>query len=330
MKVEELIKSENFIIIDTRTPAEFKEAHIPKAINIPLFTNEERAIVGTLYKQEGKNIAIKEGINIFSKKMPTMMEDYFKFKNKKLLIYCWRGGMRSKVIVNFLDALGFYVKQLEGGHKAYRNYVLNYFKSINFKPKLTVLYGLTGAGKTELLHELEDTIDLEDIAQHRSSLLGKIGLKPRSQKMFDAILFDKLKELENKKNIFIEGESRKIGKVEMPEFLWQKMKKSKKIKITCPLKDRAKRIIKEYFSNITKKDLDYIIEILPKLKQKLSNKVIEELRSNINNKEYEQFTITMLEKYYDPLYEHTINEIKYDLETPFNKALIVLKENNSK
>tara|TARA_Y100000034_G_C6830945_1_gene375049 strand:+ start:36 stop:1019 length:984 start_codon:yes stop_codon:yes gene_type:complete len=318
MKFNEV--TDDFVIIDTRSPAEYEETHIPGAYNIPLFTNEERAIVGTIFKKEGNMNAIKEGINIFSKKLPEMMKEYFKHRNKKILIYCWRGGMRSKVIVNFLESIGFYAKQLDGGHKAYRKDVLNYFNNIKFKPKLIVLHGLTGSGKTEILKKIQPSIDLEGIAQHRSSLLGRIGLKPRSQKMFDALLYQKLKKLENEKFVFIEGESRKIGKVEMPLFLMKKIKNGINIKIECNIDERTQRLVKEYFTKISKKDINYILEILPKLKQKISNKVINELENSINEKKYDNFTKSMLEHYYDPLYKHSLDKLNYKLITNDKKA----------
>ena len=312
--VQELLDLKDVLVVDIRSPAEFKEAHIPNAINIPLFSNEERAVVGTLYKQEGRNKAIVEGVNIFSKKLPEMMNEYFKFRNKRLVIYCWRGGMRSKIINNLLDSVGFWVRQLDGGHKAFRKHVLRYFNEVNFKPKLYVLHGLTGCGKTEILQKLKDKhpiIDLEGLAQHRSSLLGSIALKPNTQQMFDALLFFELRKLEDEKYIFIEGESRKIGKVQMPDFLWNKMKKSDNIRVNCSMENRVKRLSSEYVNSISEKDINLILEVMDSLRQKLSNELVDELKKAILDKRYLYYTKQMLEHYYDPLYSFSINKLSY-------------------
>ncbi len=313
ISVKEALKEKDVIFVDTRSPAEYEEAHIPDAINIPLFDNDERAIVGTLYKKEGKDIAMKKGLDIIGNKLSSMMEQYFELKNKKLILYCWRGGMRSKSIAGLLDSLGFYVRRLEGGHKAFRNYVLKEFKEMDFKPKLIVLYGLTGAGKTELLQKLSPVIDLERLAQHRSSLLGPIGLKPRTQKMFDALLYVKITELQDEKYVFMEGESRKIGKVQMPDFLWNKMKKNSiNVKIECSVNNRIKRLVKEY-TPMGKEDIEYTHNVLDSLRQKLSSKVVEELKQAIDDEEYDKFTELMLSHYYDPLYSYTVDNVKYNL-----------------
>src|SRR3989338_10355381 len=229
----------NYVFFDTRTPIEFAEDHIPGAVNLPLFSNEERAIVGTAYKQTGKEQAIEEGIKFFSKKLDKIFRTAKQFKDKQLVVYCWRGGMRSKAVANFIDSVGLKVFQLEGGHKAYRKYVretLNEFKKKTEKnKKAIVLWGFTGAGKTEMLERLEkegyNVIDLEGLAQHRNSMYGRVGLIPRTQKMFESLLLEKLKNLESKKYFFIEGESSKIGRIQVPDFIMKRIKEGFHVKV---------------------------------------------------------------------------------------------------
>src|SRR3989344_856047 len=134
--ITQALLEKNSIFIDTRTPKEYAEDHLPNAVNIPLFSNEERAIVGTMYKQVSKEKAIETGMELFSKKLPQFMNTINKYKDRELIIYCWRGGMRSKTVASLLDGLGYNVKQLIGGHKQYRAYVRERLEQFQLKPKL--------------------------------------------------------------------------------------------------------------------------------------------------------------------------------------------------
>src|SRR5258705_3027705 len=197
-------------VIDVRSPGEYKHAHIPGAYSLPLFTDEERKIVGTAYKQESREKAIKIGLDFFGSKMRKMVEEiestisnWQRVKKHEdelliancLLIYCWRGGMRSAAVAWLMDLYGFKVYTLSGGYKKFRNYVLDTFKlSLQFK----ILGGYTGSGKTDMLKALEKqgeiVIDLEEIARHRGSAFGNIGFeKQPTQEMFDNILAQELR-----------------------------------------------------------------------------------------------------------------------------------------
>jgi len=299
--------NKDYIFIDVRTPKEYDESTIPGAINIPLFSNEERAVVGKLYTKQGQEEAIKKGLEFVSKKLPNLIENVSKYKDKEIIIFCWRGGMRSKSLSSLLDSLGYKVSQLEGGYKAYRNYILKQFEDYKIKPKLIVLHGLTGSGKTEILNKFDNSLDLEDIAQHRSSLLGCVGLKPRSQKMFDSLLFNRLEELQKEKFIIIEGEARKIGRVQMPLFLFKTMKKGIKVKIVVPTEERVKRLVDEYTD-----DKEEIIERVKLLTKALGKKKIEKIVDLIEKEDFSSAAKIILEEYYDPLYKHTVENIDYD------------------
>ncbi|MBI3032160.1 tRNA 2-selenouridine(34) synthase MnmH [Candidatus Woesearchaeota archaeon] len=305
---------QNFVFFDTRTPNEFAEDHIPGAISLPLFSNEERAIVGTIYKQVGKEQAIEEGIKYFSAKLDTFFKEVKQYKQQKIVIYCWRGGMRSKAVASFLESIGFDVFQLEGGHKAYRTYVREQLPKISLPKNILVLWGLTGVGKTELLITLKkqeyNTLDLEGLAQHRSSMFGGIGLKPRTQKMFESYLFQALKTLENKNYVFTEGESKKIGNVQIPDFLMESIKKGINIRVNENIEKRAKRITKEYYQD--PEMIEEIKKIIPKTKQKVGKQQVQMMLNALEQKDFITTNKILLEYYYDPLYKYTIDAIKYE------------------
>ncbi|MEK6901577.1 MAG: tRNA 2-selenouridine(34) synthase MnmH, partial [Nanoarchaeota archaeon] len=306
------VRMQNTLFIDTRTPAEFEEDHIPRAINLPVLSNEERALVGTIYKQKSKEEAIIVGKEFFTRKQPEFLREIKKNKTKKLIINCWRGGMRSKFIVDLLRSLGYEAYQLQGGYKEYRRYVREQLEQFQLKPKLIVLWGLTCTGKTKLLSFFPNSLDLEGLAQHRGSLYGGIGLTPRTQKAFENVLFWKLQELNGEKYILLEGESRKIGDVQMPDFLYKAMLKGIPILITRNLERRAEHALQEYFK--TKEDLQRIKEVtahLFKVISKEKQQKVLELLDKGNNKEAVKI---LLEFYYDPLYNHTIKKKEYRFE----------------
>jgi tRNA 2-selenouridine synthase len=193
-------------VFDVRSPGEYNHAHIPGAISLPLFSDEERKIVGTAYKQESRQQAIKTGLDFFGPKMRKMVEDVESIVGSResvvvnsqlpthdsrlILVHCWRGGMRSAAVAWLLDLYGFKVYTLIGGYKKFRNHVLDTFQ---FPFRFNILGGFTGSGKTELLKSLEEkgekVIDLEGIAQHKGSAFGNIGMPEQpSQEMFENLL----------------------------------------------------------------------------------------------------------------------------------------------
>jgi tRNA 2-selenouridine synthase len=219
--------NESIPIIDVRSPKEFAQGHIPGAHNLPLFSDAERALVGTCYKQKGKEPAIKLGLEIVGLKMTSFVEDAAKMApGKKIMLHCWRGGMRSSCMAWLLELTGFQVAILKGGYKAYRNYVLSVFQK-DFK--LKVLGGRTGSGKTHLLQLVQDKgkqiIDLEAIAHHKGSAFGKIGFaaQPTSEQ-FENDLARKLQMLDLQHEIWIEDESKGIGRCFIPLNFLQTMR----------------------------------------------------------------------------------------------------------
>ena len=217
--------------------------------------------------------------------------------------------MRSKSLTILLQSLGFDIKQLEGGHKVYRNYIIEQLKNYRPKGKFVVLYGMTGCGKTKMLKKFKNSLDLEGLAQHRSSLFGDIGLKPRSQKMFEALLFKRLSELKEHDYIITEGESRKIGQVIIPEAIYTEMQKGINVKVEASMEQRVKNLM-ECYSN---KEDDKIIEKIKMLSKSLGNKRTGEMLELFEKKRFEEVAKILLEEYYDPLYSHTINKHQYAL-----------------
>lgn len=248
---EFLKKAEAVTVLDVRSPGEFEQAHIPNAYSLPLFTNEQRKVVGTAYKQESRETAIKIGLDYFGPNMRSMVEEVEKLTGSKtgeVLIHCWRGGMRSGAVAWLLDLYGFKVTLLEGGYKAYRNWVLQQFEN---DYALKIIGGYTGSAKTDLLHDLASdnhaTVDLEGLANHRGSALGGINQPPQpSQEMFENLLATQLHRHRNANFIFLEDESQRIGNMQIPNVFWNKMENSMVYFLDVPFETRLNYLLPIY------------------------------------------------------------------------------------
>ena len=241
-------------LLDVRSPAEFEQGHIPGAINVALFTNEERARVGTIYKQDGHHAAVLEGLRIVGPKMASIVEQALEIApERKLKVHCWRGGMRSGSVGWLLRQAGFTVEVLNGGYKAYRQKVLQELANpFNF----VVVGGPTGSGKTHVLKALqnsgEQVIDLEGLANHKGSAFGALGEKVQpSIEQFENNLHELITQMDANKRIWIEDESRKIGSVFIQDHLWLQMRNAPLINICLPISERVNFLVEEYgkFSN---------------------------------------------------------------------------------
>lgn len=256
----------NYLLFDVRSPAEFEHAHIPGAHSLPLFDNEQRAIVGTTYKKQSREDAIKVALPFFGEKMKQMIEvveklssEFEKQNNQKpnLIVHCWRGGMRSAAVAWLLDLYGFKVIQLQGGYKAYRNWVTD---KCTQPLSLKVLGGYTGSGKTEILQALAEkgnaVIDLEGLAKHKGSSFGALGqgVQP-SQEMFENLLSNAILEQEKKgMTIWVEDESQRIGTVMIPTSFFSQLKNSTCYFMRIPFEARLSFIVLQY-GNFSKSDL---------------------------------------------------------------------------
>lgn len=316
--VKDALEKKDAVLIDARSEKEYAEDHIAGAINLPILDNEERHIVGFIYKQVNQDDAYAKGYEFFEKKKEELKKLLKKYENKKLLVYCARGGMRSKAMTEFLTQVGLDATQIEGGYKSYREIVRDEIKGLEL-PKIFVISGLTGSGKTELIKKLKNHVDLEGLAGHKSSIFGMIGQTPVSQKMFETKLLSELQK--NRKYIIFEGESRKIGDVFIPENIYKAMQEGINIKLVIPIDLRAQRIVDEYFD--TEKNVEEVRSIIPKLKQALGGEKIKIMLDLIKKKDYHPVAKMLLEDYYDLKYSHTVENKKYQLiveETDLEEA----------
>ncbi|MEK6920937.1 MAG: tRNA 2-selenouridine(34) synthase MnmH [Nanoarchaeota archaeon] len=302
-------KTENTIFIDTRAPIEFEEDHLPNAINVPIINNQERVIVGTIYKQVSQEKAIDVGMGFYRNRIPIIMKAVEPHKDKTMIVYCWRGGLRSKTIAALLETEGYTVFQLAGGYKAYRAYVREKLNNYTIKSKVITLYGLTCTGKTALLKHFQNSIDLEECAGHRGSMYGGIGIQQNSQKRFENLLFQKLEQRKEEKYILVEGESKRIGNIFIPEFFYHAMESGIKIKITRSLEKRAQAGAEEYCD--TEEKQEEMRRITKLIRQRMSNKTKEDILIALDKKEYEKAWTLLFTEYYDPLYDHYLEKQKY-------------------
>ena len=236
-------------VIDVRSPSEFAAGHIPGALNIPLFDDAERASVGTLYKKEGRIAAIIEGLRLSGPAMAGKLQAALSAAREgKLLVHCWRGGMRSEAMAWLFTQGDIETEILEGGYKSYRNYIL---EKLGTRRKMIVLGGMTGSSKTHILRFLkqlgEQVIDLEGLANHKGSAFGSLGQKPQpSTEHFANILFQEWNELDDKLPVWVEDESRNIGSVFMPENFYLNMQDTPAIVLMMDVKTRMPRLLEEY------------------------------------------------------------------------------------
>ncbi|MGZ5254390.1 MAG: tRNA 2-selenouridine(34) synthase MnmH, partial [Flavitalea sp.] len=322
------VETEQFIsyaefhpVLDVRSPAEYNHAHIPGAISFPLFTDEERKVVGTLYKQRSREDAIKEGLVFFGPKMRAMIEKVEEILAEKkfnkitlqqenfvatncVLVHCWRGGMRSGAVAWLLDLYGFKVFTLNGGYKKFRNHVISAFeKNLN----ASILGGYTGSGKSYLLQELHKRgkriIDLELIANHKGSAFGTMGEQP-TQEMFENLLGLAIHELlkVNNEPIWFEDESQRIGSVNIPSPLWNQMREAQILFVDIPFEERLNHIVAEYGKIDKEKLINSIVRISKRLGGLETKTAINHLlEGNIR----ECFDVLL--KYYDKWYLKGLN-----------------------
>jgi tRNA 2-selenouridine synthase len=303
-----------FPVLDVRSPGEYKHAHIPGAYNLPLFTDEERKIVGTTYKQESREAAIKTGLGYFGPKMREMIESVESLAGsgmRQVLVHCWRGGMRSAGVAWLLDLYGYKVCTLSGGYKSYRNRVLETF---SFLFSFNVLGGYTGSGKTYVLNELEKkgaiVIDLEKLASHKGSAFGDIGMPDQpTQEMFENLLSQELRDKSNydaqaglSSPIWLEDESQRIGQINLPNNLWNTMRQSPILFMAIPFEERLKHIVREYGELDKEKMTSGIVRIQKRLGPMETKTALQTLADGAI-----ELCFRILLNYYDKHYNKALN-----------------------
>jgi tRNA 2-selenouridine synthase len=303
----------NHPVFDVRSPGEYLHAHIPGAFNLPLFSDEERKIVGTAYKQEGKQPAIKYGLEFFGPKMITLIDDVKavlkKSSSSNILLHCWRGGMRSAAVAWLMDLYGFDVYLLEGGYKTYRQHVLAVF---DLPLRMQIIGGYTGSNKTGMLHQLKQmghaVIDLEHIALHKGSAFGGIDMEPQpTQEMFENKLagiinqIHLLQENNEATDCWIEDESQRLGKLHIPHPFWNSMRQKTVYFLDIPFEERLKHIITCYGNLDKEKLITAVIRIRKRLGPLESKNCINFLlEDNIPD------AFRILLQYYDKTYRKSL------------------------
>ncbi len=304
--------AQDHLVIDVRAPIEFNNGHVPGAINIPLFEDIERAEIGTLYKQKGKDPAVMRGFEIASPKFIEFIK-LVKNTTKKndVFVYCFRGGMRSNTFGWLLNTAGLNARVMKGGYKAYRNHLLSEFES---PKKLILLGGSTGSGKTEILYELQkqiQLIDLEKLANHKGSAFGSINQPPQlTQQLFENSFYDELIKQNFEKYILLEDESMSIGFNKIPYTFWLQMKSSPIIKINVPFELRVNRLVKDYGNTSAEKLKKGLISISSRLGPNYTAEAMKHLEDG-NLADFMRIAL----KYYDKAYN--FNYTKGEKKTIF-------------
>lgn len=287
-------------LLDVRAPSEYTAGHIPGAISFPLFSDEERAIVGTLYKNNGQKLAIKKGLELIGPKMKPLIEKSEALNSDRFRIHCWRGGMRSQSLAWLLEMYGFKVSLLEGGYKSYRSAMLKCFET-DFD--LRVVSGYTGSKKTLILHALqklgEQIIDLEGLANHQGSSFGNVLTTGQpSTEHFHNLLYEDLRKLDPSKPIWIEDESNMIGHCNMPRPLFLLKQSSAHVIIEIPLSARLDHLVSDY-GDVAKSGLESATN---GIRKRLGHQRADEAIDLIGEGKFKEAAAIILD-YYDRMYQ---------------------------
>ncbi|WBW50586.1 tRNA 2-selenouridine(34) synthase MnmH [Peptoniphilus equinus] len=314
--LEEYLNRPSTQFVDVRSPSEFSTATIPGAVNIPLFSDEEREMIGYTYVQKSTSEAKRLGVSMVSRRLPdiyarieALMTIY-----DDVILFCSRGGMRSCTLFELLRALKLPIKRLKGGYKGYRHFILNHLDALTLSYNYIVLWGMTGTGKTQLLMRLKDegynVLDLEGLANHRGSLLGHIGLGTQpTQKHFESLIYDALHSMPEGP-VFVESESRKIGSVSLPQGLVTAMAESPYIEVTDTLEHRVERLLLTY-----PKDHDAIKKALELMSPYIGKAPVSRLFNALDNNDYAMIATYLIENYYDRNYKRALKPFEFTVSS---------------
>lgn len=297
-------------IIDVRSPKEFETGHIPGAYNIPIFSNEERAIVGTKYKQEGRDPAILTGLEIVGGKLRSFADTARKLSKKnQLLVHCWRGGMRSSSMAWLFEMAGIRTHVLEGGYKAFRKYGKS---KLSASRKIIILGGLTGSGKTETILKIkekgEQVVDLEGLAHHKGSAFGALGQEPQpTNEQFENELIYQWLSLDISKPIWLEDESHSIGSNWIPNELFKLMRNAPVVKMELAKKERISRLVNEYAGF----DAKFLEDCISRIGKRLGGQNVKAAIESLEKGDLNHVTEITL-AYYDKSYSYGIESRNAD------------------
>lgn len=313
--IEEMLKLRNekkLVLIDVRSPSEYKDSTIPGSLNIPLFDDHERAEIGTIYKQVSIQAAKERGLEIVSAKLPAFIKTFQGIKEQKA-VYCWRGGMRSKTTATVLSLMGIRAYRLIGGIREYRRWVVDTLAHVDFQPKAFVINGLTGSGKTLILQSLREqgypVLDLEALAGHRGSIFGGIGLKSHNQKTFESLLLEELLQLNGSPYVLLEAESKRIGKAVVPDFLMEAKEAGVQLFIDIPMEERVKHILEDYRPWEYKEGC---LQAFRHIEKRIHTPIAKEIETHLREERFAEAVKLLLEHYYDPRYDHASSKYNTD------------------
>ncbi|MBN2274438.1 MAG: tRNA 2-selenouridine(34) synthase MnmH [Bacteroidales bacterium] len=300
-------RDEGYPLIDVRSPAEYEKGHIPGAVNIPLFNNEERALIGTLYFKRGKEDAVSRSLEVIGPKLKDFATKGISLaENQEILVYCWRGGMRSSSMAWLFETIGLKTSVLTGGYKSYRHYIHNY---LSYPFSFIVIGGMTGSGKTELLTELNrqgyPVVNLEKLASHKGSVFGAIGEPDQpTNEHFENLLFENMFLLDKEKPVFIEDESISIGSLFIPKPFHQRMLECPLLNLIVPHEERIERLVNIY-TCVEKKVL---IHALGKIEKRLGTENTRRAIGLICRDNFDEAVFIVLH-YYDKIYYRTMQNL---------------------
>ena len=298
-------------ILDARSPAEFAEDHLPGAINVPVLDDEERALVGTIYKQQSAFDAKRAGAPLVSRNIARHIDTLFSDKPRgwKPLVYCWRGGGRSGSLTHVLRQVGWDAVRLEGGYKAFRKQVVGDLEKLPGGVQFRVVCGATGSGKSRLLEALAQAgaqvLDLEVMAAHRGSLLGELPDEPQpSQKAFETAIWAALYGFESSRPVFVESESKKIGNLRVPDALIERMRAAECIRLEAPERDRV-ALLREDYAHFESRG-KALVEKLDILTPLHGGERIAQWKALAEAKDWDGLVRDLLENHYDPAYRKSL------------------------
>jgi tRNA 2-selenouridine synthase len=301
-------------IIDVRSPSEFREDHIPGAVNFPVLNDEERERVGTIYKQVSAFDAKKIGAALVARNIADHVERHFsdKPKNWRPLVYCWRGGTRSGAMTHILNQIGWRAQQLKGGYKAYRSMVLATLQTLPLRYRYRVVCGPTGSGKSRLLAALDElgaqVLDLEGLAAHRGSILGSLpdAAQP-SQKMFESRLWETLQKFDPDHSVYVEAESKKIGNIRAPDALLEEMwQHGQCVRVELAQEQRIALLKEEYVHFL--ENPEALCQKLEHLTGLHGKGVIQKWQALSTGRAWDELVGELLTKHYDPAYHKSTSK----------------------
>lgn len=320
-------------ILDVRSPAEYADDHLPGAISVPVLNDEERARIGTLYKQVSPFAAKRLGAALIARNIAQHLEEKFSDKPKswRPLVYCWRGGMRSGAMAHILAQVGWNAAQLEGGYKNYRRHVLADLEALPGQLEFRVISGGTGSGKSHLLQALAEqgaqVLDLENLAQHRGSLLGRLpDQKQPSQKTFETRLWSALRLFTADRPVYVEAESRKIGTLNLPVTLHERIRAAACINVEAPLQSRIGFLMQDYGHFMANPAL--LEERLLMLAGLHSRETVNRWCEYVRQGDWRTLVSELLTQHYDPAYRRSSGSGLQQLANAYQLKLDTLDKNS--